>query len=206
MNPDARCAVIVMAKAPVAGLAKTRLIPALGAVGAAALAVRMLDHAVGEALAAGIGPVTLCGAPEVSHPAFVALARDARVQLQPQGEGDLGDRMRRAFERALATHDQAVLIGTDAPALDAAALRAAAAALDAHDAVVAPAHDGGYALIGLRRVAPRLFEAMPWSSAQVMALTRERLREAGLRWSELPALRDIDEPADLVHLAGRGWL
>lgn len=205
LTPDARCAVIVMAKAPVPGLAKTRLIPALGAEGAAALAARMLEHAVGEALAAGVGPVTLCGAPDVSHPAFIERARDPRVQLQPQGEGDLGARMRRAFDRALATHERAVLIGTDAPALDAAVLRAAAAALDAHDAVFAPAHDGGYALIGLRRAEPRLFEAMPWSTAKVMAVTRERLREAGQHWHELPALRDIDEPADLVHLAGRGW-
>lgn len=205
LNPDARCAVIVMAKAPVAGLAKTRLIPALGAEGAAALAARMLAHAVGQALAAGLGPVMLCGAPDVSHPAFAALAPDPRVTLHAQGDGDLGARMQRAFERALAAHARAVLIGTDAPALDAAVLRAAAAELATHDAVLAPAHDGGYALIGLQRPEPRLFEAMPWSTAEVMATTRERLRERGLRWHELPALHDIDEPADLVHLGPRGW-
>jgi rSAM/selenodomain-associated transferase 1 len=199
------CAVIVMAKAPVAGLAKTRLIPALGAAGAAALAARMLGHAVGQALAAELGPVILWGAPDVSHPAFATLATDRRVTLHPQGEGDLGARMRRAFDRGLATHRRAVLIGTDAPALDAAVLRAAADSLTTHDAVFAPAHDGGYALIGLRRVEPRLFDAMPWSTAQVMEITRERLREGGLRWHELPPLHDIDEPADLIHLAGRGW-
>jgi uncharacterized protein len=203
---DPRCAVIVMAKAPVAGLAKTRLIPALGAEGAAALAARMLAFAVGEALAADVGPVTVCGAPDVSHPAFTALAKDPRLTLHPQGEGDLGARMGRAFERALARHARAVLIGTDAPDLDAAVLRAAADALATHDAVFAPAHDGGYALVGLRRAEPRLFEAMPWSTAQVMPLTRERLRECGLRWHEFSPLHDIDEPADLVHLSGRGWL
>jgi len=198
--------VIVMAKAPVAGLAKTRLIPALGAERPAALAARMLSFAVSEALAAGVGPVTLCGAPDVSHPAFTTFAKDRRLTLHPQGEGDLGARMLRAFGRALASHESAVLIGTDAPGLDAAVLRAAAAALVAHDAVLAPAHDGGYALIALRRAEPRLFEAMPWSTAQVMASTRERLRECGLRWHELPPLHDIDEPADLVHLVGRGWM
>jgi uncharacterized protein len=197
--------VIVMAKAPVAGLAKTRLIPALGAEGAAALAARMLTHAVNQALAAALGPVMLCGAPDVSHSAFAALATDPRLALHPQGDGDLGARMRRAFERTLDTHGRAVLIGTDAPELDAAVLRAAADALSTHDAVIAPAHDGGYALIGLRRAEPRLFDAMPWSTAQVMAITRERLHQAGLRWHELPTLHDIDEPADLVHLAGRGW-
>lgn len=198
-----------MAKAPVAGLAKTRLVPALGVEGAAAVAARMLAHAVGQALAAALGPVELCGAPDVSHSAFTTLAKDPRVTLHPQGEGDLGARMQRAFDRALATNQRAVLIGTDAPDLDAAVLRAAAEALATHDAVFAPAHDGGYALIGLRRAAPRwsrLFEAVPWSTAQVMAITRERLRETGLRWHELPALHDIDEPADLIHLAGRGWL
>ncbi len=199
------CAVLVMAKAPLPGLAKTRLIPALGAAGAAALAARMLRHTLDEALAAGLGPVTLCAAPQASHPAFAEVAREGRITMADQGDGDLGARMQRALERALTAHAGALLIGTDAPALDAAVLRAAHAALTAHDAVLVPAHDGGYVLIGLRRVEPRLFEGMPWSTPQVLALTRERLRESGLRWAELPALHDIDEPADLAHLAGRGW-
>lgn len=208
LNPPltpADCAVLVMAKAPLPGLAKTRLIPALGAAGAAALAARMLRHALDEALAAGLGPVTLCAAPQASHPAFATFAREGRITMANQGEGDLGARMQRAFERALTAHAGALLIGTDAPALDAAVLRAAHAALTAHDAVLVPAHDGGYVLIGLRGMAPRLFEDMPWSTPQVLALTRERLRESGLCWAELPALHDIDEPADLVHLAGRSW-
>ena len=74
-----------------------------------------------------------------------------------QGDGDLGARMDRALTRALAAHDAAMLIGTDAPALDAAALRRAAAALARHDAVFVPALDGGYALVGLRRPASGLF-------------------------------------------------
>lgn len=200
------CAVIVMAKAPVPGLAKTRLIPALGAQGAAALALTMLRHAVGQALAAGIGPVTLCSTPDAQHVAFIELASDARLSLAAQGEGDLGARMQRALNGALAVRDGALLIGTDAPGLDAAYLRDAARALSTHDAVLGPAHDGGYTLIGLRRPAPPLFDAMPWSTAEVMALTRERLHAIGLRWAELPPLHDIDEPADLVHLHGRGWL
>lgn len=208
LNPDLTatdCAVLVMAKAPLPGLAKTRLIPALGAAGAAALAARMLRHTLGEALAAGLGPVTLCAAPQASHPAFAEIARDERLTLTDQGEGDLGARMQRAFEGALSRHAGALLIGTDAPALDAAVLRAAHAALADRDAVIVPAHDGGYVLIGLRRVEPSLFECMTWSTPQVLASTRERLRGAGLRWAELPPLHDIDEPADLVHLAGRGW-
>jgi rSAM/selenodomain-associated transferase 1 len=208
LNPEPTaddCAVLVLAKAPLPGLAKTRLIPALGADGAAALATRMLDHTLDEALAAGLGPVTLCAAPQASHPAFARLAQAGRIRIADQGEGDLGARMHRAFERVLPRHAGALLVGTDAPALDAAVLRAAHAALTGHDAVLVPAHDGGYVLIGLRRLQPRLFEGLPWSTPQVLVITRERLREAGLRWAELPALHDIDEPADLVHLAGRGW-
>ena len=200
LNTD--CTVIVMAKAPVAGYAKTRLIPALGADGAAQLAQRLLRHAIAQAVAAGIGAVELCCAPDARHAVFAELAGDSRVTLSEQGEGDLGTRMARALQRALLTHERAVLIGTDAPALDARYLRDAADRLADHDAVLGPAVDGGYTLIGLRRFAPTLFEAMPWSTPQVLALTRERLRAAGLRHAELPPLHDIDEPADLVHLHG----
>lgn len=195
-----------MAKAPVPGLAKTRLIPALGAEGAAALAARMLQHTLAEALAAGLGPVTLCAAPDAAHAAFAGVVQARQVAVVDQGDGDLGARMQRAFERALPRHAGALLVGTDAPALDAAVLQAAHRQLQDHDAVIGPAHDGGYVLIGLRRAEPRLFTGMPWSTPQVLALTRERLREAGLRWAELPPLHDVDDPADLVHLAGRGWL
>jgi len=203
LNTD--CRVIVMAKAPVAGYAKTRLIPALGAEGAAQLAERLLRHAIAQALAAGIGPVELCCAPDARHAVFAELASDARVTLSEQGEGDLGARMARALQRALAAHDRAVLIGTDAPALDAVVLRAARDRLADHDAVLGPALDGGYTLIGLRRAEPSLFEAMPWSTPQVLSITRERLRAAGLRHAELAPLHDIDEPADLFHLGGPAW-
>ena len=203
LNTD--CRVIVMAKAPVAGYAKTRLIPALGADGAAQLAQRLLRHAVAQALAAGIGPVELCCAPDARHAVFTELASDTRVTLSEQGEGDLGARMARALQRALATHERAVLIGTDAPALDAVVLRAARDRLADHDAVLCPAFDGGYTLIGLRRAEPSLFEAMPWSTPEVLSITRERLRAAGLHHAELAPLHDIDEPADLVHLGGPVW-
>ena len=198
-------AVIVMAKAPVPGFAKTRLIPALGADGAAALAERLLHAAVAQAVAAAIGPVDLCCAPDRAHPAFARHAGTPGVELSEQGEGDLGARMARAFERRLLDGRRAVMIGTDAPALDAALLARAAKALIEADAVLVPAFDGGYALIGLRRPAPSLFDAMPWSTSSVMACTRERLAAAGLSHAELPAVADIDEADDLVHLPP-GWL
>ena len=198
-------AIIIFAKAPVAGLAKTRLIPALGAEGAAELAERMLAHAVSVAIKAAPGTLEVCAAPDATHPAFGRLARAHGLQLATQGDGDLGQRMNRAFARSLARHDQVVMIGTDAPALDGACLRQAQAALDEHDAVFVPALDGGYALIGLRRPHASLFDGIAWSTSAVMAQTRERLQAAGLRWAELPVVADVDEPADLVHLPA-GWL
>lgn len=201
----ATTAVIVFAKAPVAGVAKTRLAPALGAEGAAALAGRMLRHTLAQATAAGIGPVELCAAPDATHPALRAAAAACGAALTEQGPGDLGLRMHRAFVRCLKRHRRALLIGTDAPALDAAVLRDAAQALQQHELVFVPALDGGYALVGQRRADPRWFCGMTWSHAGVMADTRERLRAAGVRCAELPPVADIDEPADLAHLPP-GWL
>ena len=198
-------AVIVFAKAPVAGLAKTRLAPVLGAAGAAALAERMLQHTLAQAVAAGIGPVELCAAPDARHPALRAAAAAVGAALTEQGVGELGTRMHRALARCLRQRSAAVLVGTDAPALDVAVLRAAAQALQAHDAVFVPALDGGYALVGLRKADARVFEGMAWSHARVMADTRQRLLAAALRWAELAPVADIDEPADLAHLPP-GWL
>lgn len=196
---------IVFAKAPEPGLAKTRLIPALGATGAAALAERMLAHAVGVAAAAGFGQVELCATPSARHASLQRLGALHGLDLSDQGEGDLGERMHRALARALRKHRRAVLIGSDAPGLDAAMLQQAAAALATHDAVFVPALDGGYVLVGLQRPAVMLFEGIAWSTASVMAQTRERARAAGLSWAELTPVADIDEGADLVHLPS-GWL
>ncbi len=201
-----RASIIVFAKAPVAGYAKTRLIPALGSAGAAVLAQRLLTHTLTQALQANVGPVDVCCAPDATHPAFrAALSLHAASGLlrSGQGEGDLGARMHGAFQRVLSRAHRpmgALLIGTDAPALTAAVLQAAAAALRTHDAVFVPALDGGYALVGLQKPQPSLFEGMVWSTSDVMQQTRGRLRDAGLRHAELTPVADIDEPADLVHV------
>jgi rSAM/selenodomain-associated transferase 1 len=203
-------ALIVFAKVPAAGVAKTRLAPALGVAGAAALAERLLAHAVAQAMAAAVrldATVELCLTPdEATHPALAALfAAHPHLLRTPQGAGDLGQRMARAFERALQRHRHVLLLGTDAPALDATHLAEAAAALRTHEAVFVPALDGGYALVGLNQPAPALFENMTWSHRDVMSNTRERARAAGLRFAELAPVADIDEPADLVRLPA-GWL
>lgn len=174
-------ALVVFARAPVPGRVKTRLIPLLGKKGAARLAERMLAKTLRTARAAGFNPQLLFSA--------------------SQGPGDLGDRMHRAFKRVLAAHESAMLIGSDCPALTAADLRAAARALRAGaDAVLAPAEDGGYALIGLRRNSRRLFRGIDWGGPEVLAQTRRRLVRLGWRWKELRTLWDVDRPEDVLRL------
>ena len=187
--------IVIFAKAPVAGSAKTRLIPLLGAEGAADLAAQMLRRTVRHALGAGLGQPELCASPAPDDAAWHGHL-PAGVRLSDQGEGDLGDRLAAAAERVVAAGERVLLIGTDCPALDAARLRAAALALDDHDAVLFPASDGGYVLLGLRRGDPVLFHDMPWSSSEVAALTRRRIAELGWSLALGETLADVDEPAD----------
>ncbi len=190
-------AVAVLAKAPVAGFAKTRLIPALGAGGAAALQVRLTERAVATACASGIGPVTLWCTPDESHASFRALRSRFAISLARQCDGDLGARM---LAPIAAAKGPALIIGTDAPALTAAHLRKGADVLSNVDVVVFPAEDGGYALIGMRNAQATLFTDMPWGTADVMEETRRRLRRLGLIWQEPVTLWDVDVPADLDRL------
>lgn len=192
--------IVVIAKAPLPGFAKTRLIPALGAEGAARLAQRMLMHTLATAQAAQLGPVELCVAPGPEDPAWHSLGLPAGIAWSAQGEGDLGARMARAAQRSLAQGEAAMLIGTDCPAIDKQLLQDAARALTDHDASIVPAADGGYALLGLQRFHARLFDDMPWSTAQVAAQTLARLQELEWRVRVHCTLHDIDEPVDLMHL------
>jgi rSAM/selenodomain-associated transferase 1 len=195
-------AVAILAKAPLPGLAKTRLAPALGADGAAALQGRLIERAVETARAANIGPVTLWAAPDQDHPAFQTLAALFGVALARQPDGDLGARMLAAIEAA---RGPAIVIGTDCPALRPAHLAAAAEALAGGvDAVVVPVEDGGYALIGMREPQPALFADMPWSTAGVMAETRRRLTRLSLSWREPARLWDVDLPEDVERMKREG--
>jgi uncharacterized protein len=191
-------AVAVLATAPIAGFAKTRLIPVLGAAGAARLQERLIERAIAVACAAQVGTVTLWAAPDASHPTFAAIAKRFDVVLARQCEADLGARMQAAIAAA---RGPALVVGTDCPALTPAHVKEAANALrGGNDAVVLPAEDGGYVLIGLRRPQPLLFSDMPWSTPQVMDETRSRLRALALTWQEPATLWDLDVPADLERL------
>jgi rSAM/selenodomain-associated transferase 1 len=181
--------IIVFAKAPVPGEAKTRLIPALGEWGAARLHERLTRHAVRTALAAGCGRVEIHGTRR--HSFFHRLGLPFHLQ---RGR-DLGERM----HRALARNPGAILIGTDCPELTVADLRRAARLLRAgYEAVLAPAEDGGYALVALRRVAPEMFRNIAWGTSTVFDETVKRLRN--YRWRALRQVWDVDRPEDLPRL------
>ena len=197
--PDAR--LLVFAKAPVPGLVKTRLAGTLGPCGAAELYQRLLRRTLTIAVTARLCPAELWCAPDARHGFFTACRRDYGVRLRRQCDGDLGRRMNHALNRILASHPYAVLIGGDCVSLGAAELRQAFACLAAGtDAVLGPAADGGYLLVGLRRPGPSLFQSIAWSTPAVLETTRRRLWRAGLVWAELPAGWDVDTPADLRRL------
>ncbi|EHR72238.1 hypothetical protein BurJ1DRAFT_3430 [Burkholderiales bacterium JOSHI_001] len=197
--------VAVLAKAPLPGLAKTRLIPALGPQGAARLQRQLTRCALRTALDARLGAVSLWCTPDARHRFFRALQQATGVACRVQPEGDLGQRMHAAFQ-AHCPQGPLLLIGTDCPPLTPAHLQQAARALLAgEEAVFYPAEDGGYVLVGLRQPQAALFQHMPWSTDAVMAQTRGRAQAAGLRLREFDTLWDLDVPADLPrwhrHLA-----
>ena len=195
-------AIAILAKAPVPGFAKTRLISVLGAERAALLQARLIARAADTAFRAGVGPVTLWATPDESDSLFQAIGHRYPITLARQSEGDLGARMLRAITAA---NGPALVIGTDCPALTSDHLRRAADILcRGSDAIILPAEDGGYVLIGVRANQPAIFEHMRWGTAGVLGETRRRLQRLGLAWQEPVMLWDLDRPADIERLRGIG--
>lgn len=190
---------IIFARYPEVGKAKTRLIPALGPEGATALYRQLAEYTLAQVHAFQLRyPVDI----------EVRFAGGTQELMQrwlgqdllhtEQGAGDLGERMARSLQAAFAAGaTRSVIIGTDCPQLDAAILQTAFAQLEQHDLVLGPAQDGGYYLIGLRRVVPALFAEIAWSTAAVFAQTVELAEQLGLAIALLPTLSDIDYPEDL---------
>ena len=206
MATEAKERLIVFGKSPRAGAVKTRLIPLLGAQGAADLHTLLLDRALETARAYRSAELEL-HADHIDDSAIQACAARHRAALLAQSGADLGERMCAAFVRALSTDGctGVVMIGADCPSLTRAHISNAFAALrDGCDAVFAPAEDGGYVLIGLSRVDAALFSGIAWSTDAVMAHTRRRLRDVGWSWRELDTLWDVDRPEDYVRLARSG--
>ncbi len=197
--PDSRIALLV--KAPEPGQVKTRLAPLLGAEGAAAFLdgeIRRLASCLHEA---ALAPVEVWAGGDAGHAVFRDLAEAYGWRIHRQPDGDLGERMRVAAKFALLDSGSVLLIGADCPQMGAAYLRMALQALENRcGAVIGPAQDGGYVLLGVREVDKALFRGMKWSTPSVLADTRARLRALGWLWQELPTLRDVDTPEDYLAL------
>jgi uncharacterized protein len=197
-----RPTLIVFCREPVAHHAKTRLIGALTAAGAAALSDAFIHDALAKAVA--IRPARLVIAASASGGAehskyFGRLARRFGAELIDQGNGSLGKRMAQALERFSATG--ALLIGTDTPSLPAELLAASLSALRHRRIVIAPSLDGGYYAIGVRGAMPPIFTAIRWGTGGVFASTVERLKSAGHSHALGPAWYDVDRWADVMLLA-----
>lgn len=194
-----RRALIVVGKAPEAGLTKTRLIPPLSPQQAAELYRAFLLDAVQLGLSAG------CDRVSVAHPRGAAPALRAllppEVHLLEQRAHGLGDALAFAFHTHLGEgFDQVVLIGSDNPTLPLDPLWQAFVALDTHDLSIGPSADGGYYLIGLRQPHLGIFEAIDWSTPHVYAQTLARAARLNLRVQTVPEWYDVDMPEDLARL------
>lgn len=186
---DTAVRLVAFARYPVAGQCKTRLIPAIGAGRAAAVHKRLVENCIAAMRETGLPcELRITGAPLDAFADW--LGHD--IAYVDQGQGDLGDRLSRAGPPY-----PVIIIGSDCPDLDGARLTAAAKMLAVRDAVIGPAEDGGYYLLGLKRAAPWLFTDMPWGTDSVCGETVTRFAARGVTPKMLEPLADLDRPEDL---------
>lgn len=204
MTQKQNTCIILFAKFPAEGMAKTRLQPALGIAGAAVMARKLLLASIEQTLATGFA-VELCVSPAPNDPCWQTLNLPESLLWSAQADGDLGARMLSASQNALKSFDKVLLIGSDCPDLTSERIRSAAKQLKEKDSVMIPALDGGYVLFGFKQVNAQLFANMIWSVSDVAAVTKARIKELGWSLALLDPLADIDEPKDLQYLP-TGWL
>jgi len=191
-------ALIIFAKAPVEGYVKTRLCPPLTPDEAASLHGSLVLDLLEKCKSLQACDRILAGAPTPEHPFFGAMKARFNIPIWGQVGPDLGSRMAHAFQLALGSpYQSAIIIGTDIPGITVSLISTALKNLQNHDIVVGPTVDGGYYLIGLRSPVPELFEQIPWSTDQVLSLTKEKAQSLRLSVKVLPMLRDLDTMEDL---------
>lgn len=192
--------IVLFTRYPVPGAAKTRLIPALGDHGAAALQKRMTERIAGE----------LTKLPDhVRHEIWFDGAGDEEMAawlghghiLRRQPEGELGERLQKIMRQSFTEGCRPLIfIGADCPTLLSEHLLIALGQLHRTDVVIGPASDGGYYLIGMRRQIPAIFDDIPWGGPEVLSRTCEQAERLGLGVALLPIRNDIDRPEDLACL------
>lgn len=198
-------ALVLMAKAPIEGQVKTRLIGALTAADAKQLYVAFLSDtfALMEAVMEEREELSLvlCYTPEGEDEAFEEVEREGCLMIAQRG-GNLGERLANCLGDVFALgFDSVIAIGGDSPTLPEEMIEEAFDSLETdNDVVVVPAEDDGYCLIGMRKLQPRIFEDIPWSTGGVMAATEARAKDAGVSLIVGPAWYDVDTPEELERL------
>ncbi|MCZ6829395.1 MAG: TIGR04282 family arsenosugar biosynthesis glycosyltransferase [Gammaproteobacteria bacterium] len=188
---------IQFAKSAVPGSVKTRLVPPLTTQQAADLHTSMVVHTCATLCGAGLGEVQLWLSGEQQQPLLQSCREVGNFSQRQQCRGDLGKKLAHAVQAGLSHSERVIVVGSDAPAIDAAYLHAADRALDTTDVVLGPAWDGGYVLLGLKRFARHLFMGIEWGTDSVLEDTLQRVEELAWSCSLLAELRDIDRPEDL---------
>ena len=211
---DAGERIIIFTRYPAPGKTKTRLIPVLGAEGAARLQRVMTEHTVNQArLLQNSSQATVEVHYEGADKKLFGYWLGSDLIYRVQGTGNLGNRMLRSFRQAFGSGaSRAVIVGTDCPGLTASAIRQALNLLAGSDLVLGPAADGGYYLIGLRKQAaamiPGLFCGPAWGTGKVLEQTRSIADNLNLKVAELQILGDVDRPEDIElweKVSGESW-
>jgi rSAM/selenodomain-associated transferase 1 len=193
--PD--CAILVFAKAPVAGQVKTRLVPYVTAGQATSLYEELTRDRLRMCTTADLCDVQLWCSPDTGHPFFSDCRQRYGVQLHAQTGNDLGERMSAAMQTMLGRYNKVIIIGTDAPALDINTIDAVVKQLGHSDIVLVPAEDGGYVLLAASRHQQGLLVDVPWGTKSVLASTVRNIERLGLSYSLLGECWDVDRPEDL---------
>ena len=194
-HPDT--CLVIFAKSPIPGKVKTRLIPELGKEGACQLYKSMAQKIITNLSMANLCHVHLYVHPDINHDFFKDLQETNELTMIRQEGKDLGDRMSHAISTSLERYAKAIIIGTDCPEYSADYIERAISVLDDKDVVIGPAKDGGYVLIGMKQFYPNLFTHIEWGQSSVLSKTLKKIDEKSLQYQLLPALHDIDIPADL---------
>ncbi|RLA60335.1 MAG: glycosyltransferase [Gammaproteobacteria bacterium] len=189
---------IQFARAPLAGLVKTRMLPYLTAQQACDLHCELVLWSSAQLVDSVLGDIELAVAGDPAHPLFTQCLELGVNRISRQRGVGLGKRMYSAIRDGLQCHTNVILVGSDCPGIDREYLDQALCALDTAPLVLGPAEDGGYVLIGAREIHRELFEEIPWGTEQVYAKTIESIRKLDLNWAELPTLADVDRPGDLA--------
>ena len=192
--PHAR--LIIFTKAPVAGQCKSRLAAGIGDEAAAKVQDMLIHRCLDAVNTSPLCPTELWCASDSTHPFFQSIATNYPLSLYNQQGHDLGQRMFHAMSNKPA--QATIIIGTDCPGISRHYIKSALQVLhDGKDVVIGPAEDGGYVLLGLKQIEPRLFTNIEWGTAQVYAQTVQACQQQGLQWQPLQMLWDIDHESDL---------